>query len=222
LATGFSLCLSPFSAPPPAVAGEDGIRLTVSEQLLRRAEREYGPDAKKRLLAWRDLMADAEKRRASDRELLALVNRFFNQLHFIDDRIQWRQEDYWATPVEFLASGGGDCEDFAIGKFFTLINMGIAESKLTLTYVKSLTLNQAHMVLSYYAHPDAIPLILDNIDQTVKPATERGDLRPVYSVNGSGLWLAKRRGLGTMIGSGDQLDQWRRLAARMGEQFPQD
>ena len=61
-------------------------------------------------------------------------------MRFIDDIIHWNKVDYWATPIEFLASHGGDCEDFAIAKYFTLIQLGIPEEQLTLTYVKALRL----------------------------------------------------------------------------------
>ncbi len=188
---------------------------TLDPQTVDRAAARFGPQARARLLAWQRLINTDHSR--TDRAKLDTVNRFFNRLDFVDDIIHWKKKDYWATPVEFLASGGGDCEDFTIAKYFTLKLMGVDEARLNLTYVKALRLNQAHMVLTYYPTPDADPLVLDNLIDEIKPASRRSDLLPVYSFNGSGLWLAKQRGRGRQIGSSDRLGLWRDLLARLPE-----
>ncbi|MBI4206399.1 MAG: transglutaminase-like cysteine peptidase [Betaproteobacteria bacterium] len=109
----------------------------------------------------------------------------------MDDIIHWGKEDYWATPIEFLSTNAGDCEDFSIAKYFTLRALGVPDDRLRLTYVKELVqYNQAHMVVAYFPSPDAEPLVLDNINKTIQPASARSDLLPVYSFNGSNLWLA--------------------------------
>lgn len=36
-----------------------------------------------------------------------------------------RQTNNWKTPKEFLIDGEGVCEDFAIAKYFTLLELGI-------------------------------------------------------------------------------------------------
>jgi predicted transglutaminase-like cysteine proteinase len=188
---------------------------TVDEQTLLQAEQEYGSGARKRLEAWSKLIR--EDKSATDMEKMEKVNSFFNQLPFIDDIIHWKQEDYWATPVEMLATNGGDCEDFSIAKYFTLKLMGMSDKKLNMTYVKALKLNQAHMVVTYYEKPGAEPLVLDNIDKTIKPASQRKDLLPVYSFNGTNLWIAKQRGKGKMVGSSERLGRWKNLLERMPE-----
>ena len=71
--------------------------------------------------------------------------------------------------------------------------MGLDTAKLRIHYVKATTLNQAHMVLAYYSTPNAEPPILDNLNKLIKPASQRPDLRPVYSFNADNLWLAKTR-----------------------------
>jgi predicted transglutaminase-like cysteine proteinase len=191
----------------------------INERTLRLMEKRYGADARTRLLAWQNLVQTSE---GDDRAHLERVNRFFNALPFIDDEIHWKKVDYWATPIEFLASEGGDCEDFAIAKYFTLIKLGIPEDRLTLTYVKALRLNKAHMVLTYYPFPGAEPLVLDNLIETINPSSQRADLLPVYSLNGAGLWLAKQRGKGKMIGSSDRLKRWRELLDRMTNEMEQE
>ncbi len=190
---------------------------TLPEELLNSAKSQYGELAKRRLEAWQTLIRDDSS--TSDMEKLKKTNVFFNQMQFIADSLHWGKSDYWATPVEFLSSGGGDCEDFSLAKYFTLKALGVAESKLNMTYVKAVQLNQAHMVVTYYASPGAVPLVLDNLVADIQPATSRKDLLPVYSFNGLGLWLAKSRGKGQQVGSSDRLKRWQDLLSRMPEEL---
>lgn len=182
-------------------------------QTVAAAEKEYGIAARHRLAAWERLIQNDDS--TSDMEKLRKVNNFFNTLDFVEDSLHWGKEDYWATPVEFLASDGGDCEDFSLAKYFTLKAMGVDERRLNLTYVKALSLNQAHMVLTYIEVPGGEPLVLDNLVQDIKPASQRDDLLPVYSFNGAGLWIAKMRGRGQFVGKSDRLSRWNELLARM-------
>jgi len=131
---------------------------------------------------------------ASDWEKLNMVNHFFNRIRYMSDEEHWHQRDYWATPLEMLATDGGDCEDYAIAKYFTLKELGIPMTKLRITYVIATSINEPHMVLAYYETPDADPLILDNIKDRVMAASSRPDLEPVYGFNGDGLWNAHDRG----------------------------
>ena len=153
----------------------------------------------------------------TERQKLELVNDFMNRTPFKTDQEHWGKEDYWAMPIEFLLTNGGDCEDFAIAKYFTLRALGVPEEKLQITYVKEVNLfNEAHMVLAYFPSPDAEPLILDNVNKSIQPASIRTDLAPVYSFNGSGLWLAKAQsGRGEAEGSSNRIVYWKELQARM-------
>ncbi len=195
-----------------AVAEKSGF--TLAPELVRQVEEKYGEFAARRLLAWEKLIR--EDPGGSDRDKLERVNTFFNRIDFVDDIVHWREVDYWATPVEFLATGAGDCEDFAIAKYFTLRALGVAEEKLNITYVKAVRLNQAHMVLTYFTVAGAEPLVLDNLVATIEPATKRPDLLPVYSFNGSGLWLARARGQGQRVDGGqDRMKRWQDLLRRL-------
>lgn len=174
----------------------------------------YGQRAGLRGRAWLNIMASASD--VSNADKLAQINDFFNQLQFIDDIKLWGVENYWATPIEFIGVNGGDCEDFAIAKYFSLLELGVADEKMRITMVKSLTLNQYHMVVAYYPTPGAVPLILDNIDGEIKPADQRNDLLPVYSFNGKKLWLNKAKGQGVLAGKSQRLKRWSNLNQRMG------
>lgn len=190
-----------------------GPPVVVSPQTVQKVERQYGKAAADRLRAWQRLVEKAWKK--PELEQLRLVNDFFNNRIFTTDRRLWHKDDYWATPVEFLIKNAGDCEDFAIAKYFTLRKLGIPDKKLLLTYVKAIRLNQAHMVLTYYRTPRSVPLVLDNINLRILPATKRPDLIPIYTFNGSGLWLAKQRGKGKLLGRSGRLRKWRELLARL-------
>jgi predicted transglutaminase-like cysteine proteinase len=124
-----------------------------------------------------------EREKGREAAVLQIVNDQLNRIPWKTDQSHWGQADYWATPAESVASNGGDCEDYAIAKYYLLKELGVPLDRLRITYVKAMKLNEAHMVLAYYPRPDADPLILDNLDRRVSPASERPDLVPVYSFN---------------------------------------
>lgn len=192
-----------------AVAQHQGL----SEKFISKIRLQYGPNAETRIRHWEGLIHQHHS--SDDKQKLTIVNNFFNGARFVSDAQQWNKNDYWATPLEFLANDAGDCEDFSIAKYFTLKEMGLDTSKLRITYVKATTLNQAHMVLAYYPTPNAEPLILDNINKLIKPASQRRDLRPVYSFNADNLWLNKTRTKQLKAGKPSQLNLWRDLTNRM-------
>jgi predicted transglutaminase-like cysteine proteinase len=181
--------------------------------ILKTAEGRYGDlgEAKERIVAWGDLINVSGDLPESDK--LIAVNKFFNrQLRFVDDLRNWKQEDYWATPLEALVKGAGDCEDYSIAKYFTLRRLGIPSEKLRITYVKALNYNQAHMVLTYYSSPTAQPLVLDNLIGDIRPASQRKDLLPVYSFNAEGLYLPGSSG---KRGDTKKLSRWQDLLKKM-------
>jgi len=197
------LCILTFSATS----------LELNNELITFIQKRFGTEAVNRLQQWEKITNLSKD--INEPNKLKLVNTFFNQTKFISDIKHWGKEDYWATPLELLATNGGDCEDYSIAKYFTLREMGVPIDKMKITYVKAVKLNQAHMVLAYYTEPDAEPLILDNLINEIKPASQRSDLVPVYSFNGEGLWLSKLRGQeGKRIGSSDKLKNWQDLLTR--------
>jgi predicted transglutaminase-like cysteine proteinase len=150
-------------------------------------------------------------------EKLESVNSFFNKLEYVDDRYHWGKEDYWATPREMLLSNGGDCEDFAAAKYFTLRHLDVADVKMRLTYVKVLKLKEPHMILSYYAEPTAEPLILDSLVEPILAASKRPDLIPIYSFNGDGYWLTRKQS-SERLGQADRLSLWQELLQRFNQE----
>ncbi|MCG6659675.1 transglutaminase [Halomonas campisalis] len=149
------------------------------------------------------------------------VNAFFNRrIRWVDDIDNWGAEDFWATPLETLGQGQGDCEDYSIAKYISLKELGVPGDRLRMIYVRARIgrsqIVQAHMVLGYYETPAAEPLILDNLVPSITPASQRTDLDPVFSFNSEGLWAG-----GSTQSRADplaRLSRWRSVVGRMEAQ----
>jgi predicted transglutaminase-like cysteine proteinase len=191
--------------------------ITFSEKFFNLVKTRYNQDAVARVRAWQ-LMLEQQKNQPVDSKLYE-INRFFNKIDFVEDKQHWGKNDYWATPIEFLATNGGDCEDFTIAKYFSLIELGVAGEKLRLMYVTATRPRQAHMVLAYYETPKSVPLVLDNINKRILPATQRRDLIPIYSFNGDGLWRAKSKGQGRQLQAKNNNSLWQDLTERMKQGY---
>jgi predicted transglutaminase-like cysteine proteinase len=169
---------------------------------------------------WRKAIDDASAMHRTE-DKLRRVNEFFDRrIQFAEDQESWGQSDYWATPMETLAKGKGDCEDFTIAKYFTLLNAGVPDDELRLVYVKARlggpnsTVQQAHMVLAWYATPDAEPLVLDNLIVDIRPASRRADLTPVFSFNSQGIWQGNTPAGAPTPGGIGRLSRWQDLLRR--------
>ena len=191
------------------------------DRMMLMAVQRYGEHGAEAVNAWRKMMLDLANQ--GEAEKLRQVNEFFNRkIRFDEDINIWGVKDYWATPLETLGRGQGDCEDFAIAKFATLKTLGVPVEKLQLTYVKARiggpqsTTTQAHMVLGYYQHPNDEPLVLDNLVAEIRPASRRPDLFPIFSFNTEGLWVGGASSRETH--STERLSRWRRLLARMRDE----
>jgi len=191
--------------------------IEIGPRLLEEITERYGNRATRRVLKWQQLMLESQD--ASVEKKLKLVNKFFNSTRYVSDQRHWGTEDYWATPLEVLATNGADCEDYSIAKYFTLRALGIPDEDLRLTYVNAIELGQAHMVLTYYGNNKTNPLVLDNLEPWIRLASERTDLQPVYSFNGGGLWMSRERGRGQLLGRAEDLHQWSAMPTRLPPDF---
>lgn len=163
---------------------------------------------------WHNKINEVKKENISNK--LNTINHHFNKtITFQSDISHWGKEDYWATPYESITTGKGDCEDYVISKYFSLIQSGIPKDNLRIIYAKSLRLKQAHMVLGYYEHDNSDPLILDNIIKHVVPASSRPDLDFIYSFNDQGMWIIKDNKSSILMGDPQKLEKWINLLNRM-------
>jgi predicted transglutaminase-like cysteine proteinase len=179
----------------------------------------FGPARLVLLREWQASLVDARK--SAELEKLRKVNDFINQhVEFDEDLSIYNYSDYWATPLETVGHGRADCEDFAIIKYFSLKDSGVAISKLRLVYVKARLEEaggprlQAHMVLAYYATPNAEPLVLDNLVPEILPASQRKDLHPVFSFNSEAVWNGVAGNSVKGKGGTGQLSRWQDLLLR--------
>ncbi len=177
----------------------------------------FGAPAAASFTDWQKLLRDGTGQ--AEAANLKRVNDFFNRrIRFDEDLTVWAKSDHWATPMETLGRGAGDCEDFAIVKYYSLLLLGIPDEKLRLVYVQARlggvhsSITQAHMVLAFYPNPGAEPLILDNLINDLQPASRRPDLQPVFSFNSQGLWQGASGARGA--GGPGTLSRWEELLRR--------
>ncbi len=119
------------------------------------------------------------------KEQVQKVNNFFNQWPYKFDKEVWGVEDYWATPREFVERSG-DCEDYAISKYYALRDLGVPASQLRVAAVKDVIRNLGHGVLIVYMENDAY--VLDNLTNLVLSHKKLKHYAPQYSVNEEYLW----------------------------------
>ncbi|RCV86465.1 transglutaminase-like cysteine peptidase [Billgrantia montanilacus] len=199
--------------PGPAEARLNRARLRESMQRL------YGQQGLRILEDWFALL-DRLNGAPLDNQMRE-VNDFFNRrVRWVDDIDNWGREDHWATPLETMGQGQGDCEDYSIAKYVSLKELGVPGERLRMIYVRARIgrsqIVQAHMVLGYYERPSAVPLVLDNLVPSITPATQRTDLDPVFSFNSEGLWAG-----GSTQSRADpvaRLSRWRSVIERMQQQ----
>ena len=177
----------------------------------------YGQNVYIRLKAWDKMLIKAKN--AKTLKKLKYVNDFFNKIKYKTDIKHWNKTDYWATPFEFIGTRRGDCEDYAIAKYFALIKVGIKEEKLRISYVKLLRqrtkYEESHMVLSYYHKANSTPIILDNVNTRLKLVSKRKDIKLIYSFNAGGLYKSKNRGKGQNKVGANKLYKWKDLINKL-------
>lgn len=76
------------------------------------------------------------------------VNAFWNRFAYRSDQDVYNDKDHWATPGEFLSNKGGDCEDFALIKYWTLRKLGVPAENMSILVGQRLDRNETHAVLS--------------------------------------------------------------------------
>ena len=111
--------------PPLWLSADSKAPLEIDFDALKTAASKQNPAQSTRVITqWQELIKTAETQPANVR--LTQINHFFHrQLTYRDDNAVWGQSDYWATPLQTLMQGQGDCEDYAIGTYVSLLQAGI-------------------------------------------------------------------------------------------------
>lgn len=189
--------------------------------LVSTVDSRWGKNAVDRVLNWRLGLLKIKGNtaiKATETTSVKQINDMWNQVPYFSDAKHWGTEDYWATPIETLSSWGGDCEDYSIGKYLSLKEIGVPIEKLRITYVRAINRGESHMVLAYYPTPEAEPYILDNLLGEVRLASRRPDLLPVFGFNDEDLWVD---GGSQQQGGASTIRQWRGLLEKLlAEQRP--
>lgn len=209
------------------------VSLAISSDLFSRAsidfdrfhrlmDSRFGPQRAQVSRNWEIMLRQAAQAE-SERQKLDIVNQFVHQqVRYRTDQRLYGVEDYWASPLETLGHGLGDCEDYAILQYVSLRQAGISDDRLRLIYVNARiggprsNITQAHMVLGYYATPTSEPLILDSLIANIRPASERTDLSPVFSFNSEGLWAGGATSPAASATA--RLSRWRNVLERIQQE----
>jgi len=130
----------------------------------------------------------------SKKQQLTQLNLYLNSLLPQYDAVIKNKENDWATPKEFLKIGYGDCEDYVIIKYYSLLRLGYEEENLYLTIVKEKFHGGYHMVLSYFNKKNSSPLVLDNLSFKILPLQKRTDLAALLFINANGVYKMKKDG----------------------------
>ena len=118
------------------------------------------------------------------------VNEEINRTPSEDDILVWGKEDYWATPTEFYNKGAGDCEDYAIAKYFALRQAGILANKMLLAVIEIDGGDTVHAVL-FVRYKDIF--VLDNLFERVIPVKDYLDHKLLYTFNEDGMYFNKKK-----------------------------
>lgn len=120
------------------------------------------------------------------RAQLERVNDFGNAFPYITDQVNWGMEDYWETPYEFFDISG-DCEDYAISKYYSMRALGVPADKMRIMIVQDFNLGGViHAILGVYG--DGTLYILDNQIKQLIEARSIYHYKPIYGINEQGWW----------------------------------
>ncbi len=120
---------------------------------------------------------------------LDLVNRAMNRVRYREDPDVWGVYDYWATPGEFFAFGG-DCEDYAIAKYYSLKALGFAAERMQIVVLNDRARRLPHAVLVVTLGGQE--LVLDNLRGAIVTWDQTRDYLPIYSINEDAYWLHRK------------------------------
>lgn len=146
---------------------------------------------------------------------LAHVNTFFNKINSEKDN-RTDNGDSWATRKEFLIRGKGDCEDYSIAKYFSLIELGVDKKCLYFAVVQISGRRALHMNLIYVETPGSVPLVLDNLNLKILPLNESIKLEPIFAFNEFANRKLSNNGLeGMTVIDWGKKNRWKELLTRV-------
>lgn len=160
-----------------------------SERLMPTFEGEIMKTANKEIAyQWQKLYRTVQNEYLEGNVLAAkikIVNGFFNQWPYQSDPKNWHKNDYWSTPREFIEDSG-DCEDFAIVKYFALRALGVPAASMAVVIVDDMTNKITHAILvvsdgnNFYT--------LDNSTNLIYQNSAHSNYAPHFFMNEQNMW----------------------------------
>lgn len=112
---------------------------------------------------------------------ISLINARVNaSVRYQSDVAQHSEADVWSTPLRTLAQAG-DCEDYAIAKFFLLKELGVAEEDMRIVLLRDHKARDDHAVLA--VRGQFAWHLLDNRHNTLDSDANTPHSRPVIALN---------------------------------------
>jgi predicted transglutaminase-like cysteine proteinase len=162
---------------------EQQLQAEAKDLALCRADSSSCSSEARRFLA---LVESAQARQGRSR--IEMVNRAVNSaIRYTADFAQHGVVDRWTTPLATLATGRGDCEDYAIAKYEILRAAGVPASDLRLLLVRDRTVRQDHAVLA--VRDSGRWLILDNRHLMLSEPTMLPQFTPLFALDHQGVSL---------------------------------
>jgi len=116
---------------------------------------------------------------------LGVINRAVNMAIVpTSDMKQWGVADHWSPPLETLATGRGDCEDYAIAKYAALIEAGLSKVDVKLVILRRQLPDEEHAVVA--ARMGGRWFILDNRSFALAPDAARRGETPRFVLDDTG------------------------------------
>lgn len=138
-----SLTYSFTQASAPKVFGEqskpvkdrnDGIAQEWTQMMARQEKAMQDPENAATFHAWLSQLVLSENTGIAKKAAAVdgLVDKYVT---YANDADIYKTDDYWATPLETLANKKGDCEDFAILKYYALRALGVPAERMYMVIV---------------------------------------------------------------------------------------
>ena len=139
------------------------------------------PDAAQKFLA-----VIAHGRAREGRARIGVINREINlAIRPTSDLAQWGVVDRWSAPLATLATGRGDCEDYAIAKYVALTEAGVSADDVKLIIVHDLATGEDHAVVTAWL--DHKWIVLDNRRLTLLEDVEMAHVVPLFVLGQDGV-----------------------------------
>lgn len=193
------LCLLLFAAEPASATQNETLLTTSPTQIQsidalpqwRRVIEDYAliqslPPSN-RVIAWNKFI-DSIRDDRPIRQILK-VNLWFNGYPYKQDNWLYSRNDHWATPTEFLQTGG-DCEDYAIIKYLTLRRLGFSAEAMKIVMVYDVFSGTDHAFLTVQYNGETY--VLDNRDNLTVESHYVDRYKPHYAFNEHDLWTYDR------------------------------